>query len=71
VLGEVLRAFGHIWTSGSTVKGTAAGDVWPHRFAGDDTGQGRDFTAPAVPFHKLSQWLSYSLLEPLQWRAWS
>ena len=30
------------------------GDVWPHPALG------------LVPFHKLSQWLSYSLVEPLQ-----
>ena len=30
------------------------GDVWPHPAVG------------LVPFHKLSQWLSYSLVEPLQ-----
>jgi hypothetical protein len=30
------------------------GDVWPHPVIG------------LVPFHKLSQWLSYSLVEPLQ-----
>jgi hypothetical protein len=33
----------------------AAPDVWPHPAAGQ------------VPFHKLSQWLAYSLVEPLQW----
>lgn len=68
VLHEVLVAFGPIWTSGSVVKGVQAGDVWPHRFAGDETAEGPDFTTDGwVPFHKLSQWLSYSLLEPLQW----
>ena len=30
------------------------GDVWPHPAIG------------LVPFHKLSQWLSYSLVEPLE-----
>ena len=30
------------------------GDVWPHPAIG------------SVPFHKLSQWLSYSLVEPLE-----
>ena len=68
VLGEVLRSFSPIWTSGSMVKGQPAGDVWPHRFAGDAVPAGRDFTSAGyVPFHKLSQWLTYSLLEPLQW----
>jgi hypothetical protein len=68
VLGEVLRCFGPIWRSGSVITGLPAGDVWPHRFAGAAREHGRDTTTPGwVPFHKLSQWLSYSLLEPLQW----
>lgn len=68
VLGHVLRAFAPVWTSGGRVKGMLAGDVWPHRFAGDAITHGRDVTSAGwVPFHKLSQWLSYSLLEPLQW----
>ncbi len=71
VLGELLRCLSPIWPSGSKVQGLPAGDVWPHRWAGSAVGQA---TAPAdrttdgwVPFHKLSQWMSYSLLEPLQW----
>lgn len=68
VLGEVLRAFAAAWKSGSMVSGVPAGDVWPHRFAGGDCAAGVDNTTTGwVPFHKLSQWLSYSLLEPLQW----
>ena len=68
VLGEVLRLLGPIWTSGSRVQGLLGGDVWPHRWAGAVTGSGVDPTTGGwVPFHKLSQWLSYSLLEPLQW----
>ncbi len=72
VLGEVLRVLGPIWTAGSRVQGLPAGDVWPHRWAGELTGSGatagRDPTSGGyVPFHKLGQWLSYSLLEPLQW----
>jgi len=68
VLGEVLRAFAPIWRSGSVLRGVPAGDVWPHRFAGGETAHGREAgTDGWVPFHKLSQWLSYSLLEPLQW----
>jgi hypothetical protein len=85
VLRQVLEVLGPIWTSGSTVGGVLAGDVWPHPHAGDATGHAQaddgaadtaaSGAAPArdpasagwVPFHKLSQWLSYSLLEPLQW----
>jgi hypothetical protein len=82
LLGEVLRTLSPIWPSGSKVQGLPAGDVWPHRWAGAATGgggeedgnsalsttQATDRTTDGwVPFHKLSQWMSYSLLEPLQW----
>jgi hypothetical protein len=74
VLAEVLRTLGPIWTSGRSVQGLPAGDVWPHRWAGASVGAGlaghgdQDPTTGGwVPFHKLSQWLTYSLLEPLQW----
>ena len=76
LLQELLRAFAPIWANAGKVKGVPAGDAWPHRFAGDETGDGTGgatstshdpITAGWVPFHKLSQWLAYSLLEPLQW----
>jgi hypothetical protein len=69
ILSAVLRVLGPIWTSGSRVQGLPGGDVWPHRWAGSQVGGGGvDTTTDGwVPFHKLSQWLSYSLLEPLQW----
>jgi hypothetical protein len=38
-----------------TAGAFVAPDVWAHPAAGQ------------VPFHKLSQWLAYSLVEPLQW----
>jgi hypothetical protein len=38
------------------------GDTWEHPLA-----TAEDATAGLVPFHKLSQWLSYSLIEPLEW----
>jgi hypothetical protein len=43
------------------VKGEPLGDCWPHPAAG-----GEDAGARLVPFHKLTQWLCYSLCEPLQ-----
>jgi hypothetical protein len=36
--------------------------VWPHPHAG-----GNGATAGYVPFHKLLQWLAYSLFEPFEW----
>lgn len=69
LLGEVLCLLAPIWPSGGRVLGLPAGDVWPQRWAGAATGSGIDdpTTGGYVPFHKLSQWLCYSLLEPLQW----
>jgi len=59
LLTQVLRCFGSIWPGRSTLAGVNLGDVWSHPALGD--------TAPdnLVPFHKLSQWLTYSLVEPL------
>ena len=62
VLALLLDAFSTIWPSGQSFEGRAVGDVWPHPDAGGDGA-----SAGLVPFHKLSQWLTYSLLEPLEW----
>ncbi len=62
ILGLLLDAFSSIWPSGQMLEGRAIGDVWPHPHAG-----GQGLSAGLVPFHKLSQWLTYSLLEPFEW----
>lgn len=54
VLAAVLGALGPIWPGREQLAGKPLGDVWRHSRFG------------LVPFHKLSQWLSYSLLEPLE-----
>ena len=54
VLDAVLDAFGDIWPGRERLGSKPLGDVWTH------TRFGR------VPFHKLSQWLSYSLCECLE-----
>ena len=51
-----------IWPSGNAIEGIPLGDVWRHPYAGAN-----DRTAGWVPFHKLSQWLAYSLFEPFEW----
>lgn len=60
VLEAVLAGFSDIWPSRHTLHGVNLGDVWPHSALATDS----PFAA-LVPFHKLSQWLTYSLLEPL------
>lgn len=60
LLTEVLESLGSIWPGRVRLAGTNLGDVWPHP-ALSKTGPGTNL----VPFHKLSQWLTYSLVEPL------
>ena len=62
ILRSLLDAFSTIWPSGQVFEGTPVGDAWPHPLAG-----GSGPSAGWVPFHKLSQWLSYSLIEPFEW----
>jgi len=61
ILGAVLRHLGGIWPSRLTFDGVPLGDCWRHPRLDNGT-PGSDL----VPFHKLSQWLSYSLIEPMQ-----
>jgi hypothetical protein len=61
MLCEVLRHLGGIWPSGCELAGVPLGDCWQHPGL-----QTPDATSGLVPLHKLSQWLSYSLIEPLQ-----
>jgi hypothetical protein len=62
ILSQVLEVFGGIWPSRLTYAGIPLGDTWKHPLIAPDV-----VTRGLVPFHKLSQWLSYSLIEPLQW----
>ncbi|CAN1505542.1 Protein of unknown function DUF1688 [Rhabdaerophilaceae bacterium] len=61
ILSAILTHFGPIWPSRLTLGGIGLGDTWtlPQLADGSETGA-------FIPFHKLSQWLSYSLIEPLQ-----
>ncbi len=54
ILRVILQALGPIWQDRPKLAGKSLGDVWRHSQAG------------FIPFHKLSQWLSYSLFEPLE-----
>ncbi|HYD87858.1 MAG TPA: DUF1688 family protein [Vitreimonas sp.] len=50
----LLEALGPIWENRPQLGGVPLGDCWPAPGLG------------YVPLHKLSQWLAYSLIEPLQ-----
>jgi uncharacterized protein DUF1688 len=64
VLAEVLGGLGSIWPGRVELAGVNLGDVWPHPSLPEASSEAPG--ADLVPFHKLSQWLSYSLLEPLE-----
>lgn len=60
LLTEILVGFGAIWSGRVAIADTNLGDVWPHPALSDQA-----VGSNLVPFHKLSQWLTYSLVEPL------
>lgn len=60
VFSELLTRLSSMWPGRPVLDGASMGDVWYFAGAGDGS------TAPDyVPFHKLTQWLTYSLAEPL------
>ena len=50
----LLEQLSPLWPDSTTQDGEFLGDVWPYPPLG------------LVPFHKLTQWLAYSLIEPLR-----
>jgi hypothetical protein len=56
ILRTLLRLFGPIWPGRISLAGMPLGDCGRHPAVPGDG---------LVPFHKLSQWLTYSLVEPL------
>ncbi|MBC5785363.1 URC4/urg3 family protein [Ramlibacter sp. USB13] len=62
VLSQILLTCSGIWPSGNEIDGVPLGDCWRHEAV-----RGEGLTDGWVPFHKLSQWLTYSLLEPIAW----
>src|SRR5262249_45098908 len=61
ILALVLDGLSTIWPSGLTVDGVALGDAGRHPAV-----RTQDRSDCIVPFHKLSQWLTYSLIEPIE-----
>jgi hypothetical protein len=61
VLTEVLKHFGPIWPVRLSLGGIPLGDCWRHPAI-----RTADATDGLAPFHKLSQWLTYSLIEPME-----
>jgi hypothetical protein len=61
ILETILTSLSEIWPGRITLDGINLGDVGRHPII-----HSADLTDGLVPFHKLSQWLSYSLIEPLE-----
>jgi len=53
ILRAVLDGLGVIWPGRLSSHGINLGDVWRHS------------SGSLIPFHKLSQWMTYSLIEPM------
>jgi hypothetical protein len=61
ILEVLLEALGPIWHGRMSLGETPLGDCWRHPALRRD-----DPTDQLMPLHKLSQWLAYSLVEPLE-----
>ncbi len=62
ILSLLLASLSGIWLAGNAIGSHPLGDCWRHAAV-----DGPGLTDGWVPFHKLSQWLTYSLLEPFEW----
>jgi len=62
ILSQILISLSRIWPASDSIGTVSLGDCWRHSAV-----RGEGLTDGWVPFHKLSQWLTYSLLEPFEW----
>ncbi len=62
LLSVLLSSLAPIWPAQNAIENIALGDCWRHSAVG-----GEGLSEGWMPFHKLSQWLTYSLLEPFEW----
>ncbi len=61
ILDLLLEGLGPIWPNRPTLEGVSLGDCWPYAAL-----SGSHPAEHFVALHKLSQWLAYSLIEPLE-----
>jgi hypothetical protein len=61
ILDLLLAHLGAIWPGRLSLGGVPLGDCWRHEAV-----RRADPTDGLMPLHKLSQWMAYSLIEPLQ-----
>ena len=62
ILSQVLYSLSPIWPAANAVADLPLGDCWRHSAV-----RGEGLSDGWMPLHKLSQWLTYSLIEPFEW----
>jgi hypothetical protein len=62
ILSQLLMSLSDIWPNANCIGDVPLGDCWRHEAV-----HGDGLTDGWMPFHKLSQWMTYSLLEPFEW----
>ena len=62
ILSLILYSLSAIWPAGNSIGAMPLGDCWRHAAV-----RGEGLSDGWMPFHKLSQWLTYSLIEPFEW----
>ena len=62
ILSQVLYSLSAIWPTANAIANVPLGDCWRHSAV-----RGEGLSDGWMPLHKLSQWLTYSLIEPFEW----
>ena len=62
ILSQLLASLSGIWPATNSIGNIPLGDCWRHSAV-----RGEGLSDGWMPFHKLSQWMTYSLLEPFEW----
>lgn len=62
ILSQVLYSLSPIWPTANAIADVPLGDCWRHPAV-----HGEGLSDGWMPLHKLSQWLTYSLIEPFEW----
>ncbi|KAI9299440.1 hypothetical protein BJ944DRAFT_172382, partial [Cunninghamella echinulata] len=66
-LWPVILEMGEFWASQDDKGGSQGlGDVWPCSVLNGQSSPSTNSTEHYVPFHKLTQWMIYSLIEPME-----
>lgn len=60
IFNVIMAAFSDLWGYGAILEGQHLGDVWHYSKFGSD------FEKSLIPFHKLTQWLCYSIIDMLE-----